>query len=591
MNTSNAVETKRTCGFTEPSARSLHWLMIAVVAAVTLSVFSLVRHAEFVPWDDDINIYGNPHIRGITAESLKWMFTDTSYVHRYMPIGWLAFAIDYQLAHGCNPATYHIGNLLLHTFNAVLVFLLIGHLLQKAKPAMPSCAVPIAAAVGALFWSIHPLRAEPVAWSSARIYHVAMFFLLTSTLAYVKFAGDGKRKVFYSLAAVLFLLGALTYPIVIGFPVVLVVLDFYPFRRMALTKGKIFSPEARRVWLEKIPFFAISAFVVGATLWNRTHATRFVPAASLDEFGVLSRAAQGFYVWGAYLWKTCWPLGLCPTYTELLEFHWWGPRFVCSFLLVCGLTALFIRQSRRWPAALALWVAYLALLFPMLGLTEHPHYIYDRYSFMVGVLCSLAVAWFVLHAWQNPRWRAAVIGSASVALALLGGLSFKQAGIWNSANTLLPYMISQLGDHPVRAKQDLVYGVILMREGRVREAEESFRNAIRFNANSPDAHAYLGDVLTDQKRFPEAIAVYRRALELKPSHLHARLGLGGALGAMKQFDAAVAAFEQVLLVDAKNVNALHNLAVTLTLMGRKELAMNYFRQEQSIRGTSDRASR
>src|ERR1044071_5746528 len=132
MNRPPNVEQSSAPSFTERSSRSLRWLMLVLVAAVTLSFFSVVRHAEFVPWDDDINIYGNPHIHGITAQSVRWMFTDTSYVHRYQPLGWLALAIDYDLAHGFNPATYHIGNLLLHTINAVLVFLLLGNLLRRA---------------------------------------------------------------------------------------------------------------------------------------------------------------------------------------------------------------------------------------------------------------------------------------------------------------------------------------------------------------------------------------------------------------------------------------------------------------------------
>src|ERR1044072_1999454 len=96
MKNSTAAEQPSGPHFTAPSPRSLHWLMMVVVAAVTLSVFSVVRHADFVPWDDDMNIYGNPHIQGVTAQSLRWMFTDTAYVHRYMPIGWLSLAIDYD---------------------------------------------------------------------------------------------------------------------------------------------------------------------------------------------------------------------------------------------------------------------------------------------------------------------------------------------------------------------------------------------------------------------------------------------------------------------------------------------------------------
>ncbi len=572
-----------TPGFTISSARSWHWLMVVVVAAITLSVFSVVRHADFVPWDDDINIYNNPHIRGLNAESLKWMFTDTSYVHRYMPIGWLSLAIDYELAQGLNPATYHLGNLLLHTINALLVFVLLGHLLRKAQPGISTTALSVAAALGALFWAIHPLRAESVACSSGRIYHVALIFVLTSFLAYVKFQERRERQIFYWLAVGLFLLSALTYPIVIGFPAVLLALDFYPLRRMNFSKAGAFSAEARRVWLEKIPFCLISAFILAATLWNRTHATRFTPAASLDEFGVLSRAAQAFYTWAVYPWKTCWPSHLAPTYTELLQFHWWAPRFVISFLFVAGLSVWLWRAHRRWPGALALWFGYLALMIPMLGLTEHPHYVYDRYSLMAGVLGSLALGWLVLRAWRNTRARLMVVTLASAWLALLGGLSFNQAALWHDAHTLLPYIISELGDHPVRAKQDLVYGVILMREKRPREAEASFRHAIHFDPTGADAYTYLGDVLAEQNKLTEAMTTYRRALELQPNDLRARQGLGVALGSLKQYDAAVAEFKQVLLADAQNATALHNLALTLNQMGQKELALNYWQQAQAIR--------
>jgi tetratricopeptide (TPR) repeat protein len=331
--------------------------------------------------------------------------------------------------------------------------------------------------------------------------------------------------------------------------------------------------------------------MVAATLWNRTAATRFMPTASLEEFGLFQRLAQGFYTWAAYLWKTCWPVNLSPSYTELLDFQWWGPRFLCSFLLVTGITCLFVRQRGRWPAALPLWMAYLALLFPMLGLTEHPHYVYDRYSFLVGVLCAAPVAWFVLHVWPKVRARAVVFGSASAALVVLGGLSLRQTEIWNNAQTFLPYLISQLGEHPVRAKQDLVYGVILMRDERFAEAEKSFRNAIQFNPTIRDAHTYLGDVLADQQKLSEAIMAYHRALELNANDLRARQGLAVAFAGLKRFDEAVAEFKQVLLLDAKNVNALHNLAVTLGQMGQKELAMDYYRQAQEIRGSTDRASR
>src|SRR6185436_8023290 len=141
-----------------------------------------------------------------------------------------------------------------------------------------------------------------------------------------------ERKIFYGAAVLLFALSALTYPITLAFPVALLAMDVFPLRRWNTGFSRSDLKNSLRPVVEKLPFFVVSALVLAATLWNRAHATRFTPAASLDEFGLLERAAQASYVWAAYLWKTCWPANLCPTYTDLLEFRWWEPRFIGSFL-------------------------------------------------------------------------------------------------------------------------------------------------------------------------------------------------------------------------------------------------------------------
>ena len=48
-----------------------------------------VLAADFVYWDDDVEIYANPHLKGITPETLRWMFFGTGYVVRYQPLTWL----------------------------------------------------------------------------------------------------------------------------------------------------------------------------------------------------------------------------------------------------------------------------------------------------------------------------------------------------------------------------------------------------------------------------------------------------------------------------------------------------------------------
>src|SRR4051812_24752219 len=164
-------------------------LLACSIFAATLAIFHSITSADFLQWDDDINIYGNRHIQGLTAENWNWIWTDTSYVRRYMPLGWLGWAIQYQLF-GMHPWSWHFGNIVLHSLNAALVFLLIQKLVQSSLPkdhAVPE-QLPWCAALGALIWAVHPLRVEAVAWASGRIYDQALTFLLISVLCYLRAA-------------------------------------------------------------------------------------------------------------------------------------------------------------------------------------------------------------------------------------------------------------------------------------------------------------------------------------------------------------------------------------------------------------------
>src|SRR6185436_14192713 len=115
---------------------------------------------------------------------------------------------------------------------------------------------------------------------------------------------------------------------------------------------------------------------------------------------------QGFYVWAWFLWKMVLPLNLSPLYTNLLKVDPAGATFVLSLLLIVAVSVWFVWRRKRWPGALAAWVAYLVILVPMLGLTEHPHFPSDRYSLLpaiaISVGISLALLKFSASTW---KWR------------------------------------------------------------------------------------------------------------------------------------------------------------------------------------------
>ena len=92
---------------------------------------------------------------------------------------------------GLTAKSAHVGNILLHVFNAVLVFFLlrkIGDMLARSRQ-IPPLVLSGGASAGALIWAVHPLRVEVVAWASGRMYCQAAFFLLIALITYLRACG------------------------------------------------------------------------------------------------------------------------------------------------------------------------------------------------------------------------------------------------------------------------------------------------------------------------------------------------------------------------------------------------------------------
>lgn len=498
------------------------WLAGALLCAVTLAVFSPAFRAEFVPWDDDLNIFQNQHIRGLTPQNLEWMFTDTAYARRYMPLGWLGWAIQHEFS-GLNPQPYHIINVILHCANAVLVFLLIHRLLCLSRRAPNDSVSGVnfwwASFLGALIWSIHPLRVEAVAWASSRLYDQAFFFALMSLLLYLRYAAASVEKRSpgtLALAVLCFAASLLTYPITLSLVVVPLVLDFFPLRRFR-REPNWWNAHNLKVLAEKLPFFIVCGAIFAITLWARANARDlFAPPPTLAEFTLPSRAMQAFYIWAYYLWKPFVPFHLAPTYNTLVAFDPLAPKFIAGLCAVLGVTALVIWQRRRCPALTAAWCCHLLLLVPLLGLTERPHYPSDRYSYGVAIVFSVLIAGGLLAAWPRGS-RVLWTGLALLACAGCAALSFRQSQFWKTPETLFRYTIAEVGDTPISGPIHWRLGRVLAKEGRYEEAFAELSAAVRLNPHDSAAHATYATVLAERGRAREAVTHYREAVRLNPN--------------------------------------------------------------------------
>jgi protein O-mannosyl-transferase len=540
------------------------WLISFVLFLATFGVFSRVLLAEFVQWDDGISVYQNPHIQGLDWARLRWMFSDASYAMRYKPLTWLAYALIYQVS-GLKPLGYHLANLLIHCFNVVLVFSVIRRLLVAGSVAESAderlAQATFSAAGGALLWALNPLRVEPVARVTDLTFCLLSCFVLISVWCYLRACESGGgnlvRTRFYWCSIVAFALAMLSFPFAFAFGVVLLVLDWHPLRRFAGVPAW-WAPEGRKVLLEKIPFLLLGG-VMFATFIARLHPSGIWTGIHVDtSLNPFARVMQALYVWAYYIWKPWLPFHLSPFYSTLVAFNPASVPFWLSAVFVIGTTLLLVRHRHDWPWALALWISYLLLLVPALGLTERPHFTTDRYDYLPGLVWAVAIAAVLSRAYAYPGLRGAAFASAIALAVFWGALSLQQTRVWQNSSTLFRYMINELGADANRGDIHWRLGFALASEGKAQEAVEQYRASLRIRPTASCA-LLLAELLQQTGDPQGALTSCQAALALGPTAVD-RAKAGEVLAALGRSADAIHQYREALALVPDLVPALNNLA-------------------------------
>ena len=113
--------------------KSALWLPL-MLGALVLAVFSPSLEYEFAPLDDDVNVVYNPHHGPPGAAHSRWAFTDSTYIRRYQPLGWLALS-SASLLSGLKPWGYHAVSVGQHAVNSLLLGWLLQALLRRSSTA------------------------------------------------------------------------------------------------------------------------------------------------------------------------------------------------------------------------------------------------------------------------------------------------------------------------------------------------------------------------------------------------------------------------------------------------------------------------
>ena len=141
------------------------YYILAGIILLTIIIYAKSIHNGFI-WDDDLQIISNPDIKALSGDNIIKFFSNF-YVGMYQPLTSLSYAVEYHFFR-LAPELYHIDNLILHLLNIILGFFFIYALTHKINIA----------AIVALFFGIHPVNVENIAWISARSGIMYTFFSL-----------------------------------------------------------------------------------------------------------------------------------------------------------------------------------------------------------------------------------------------------------------------------------------------------------------------------------------------------------------------------------------------------------------------------
>lgn len=568
---------------------------------IPFGVFFATLEAGFLNWDDDVNVFENTHVQGLTGENLAWMFSDFGHAIRYKPLSWLGWAVVHEFF-GLNPFGYHLANVSVHCLNTLLLFIVLRRLVRVAIGEAEEANgryLDAGCAMGALLWSLHPMRVEPIAWVTGFPYSTSLFLLLGSTNLYLRSQDDGfepgiRRRDFW-LSVVAYALSAITYPIVLGFSAVLVAIDFYPLRWFtAEDRLSLWGESAKRAWLAKVPFLVIAGSLVALTLYGRfRHTEYWIQPASMDDFGLLARAMQAAYVWAYYVWKPLFPTGLCPVYTTLIWNDPWDLDFVLSLVFVVGVSALLLMRWRQWPMLLAVWIAHLGILVPMLGLTERPHYAHDRYGIINGIFWSVMLVGGVVRVRRSIIVQKRVLAMTVVILLACGIATARYTRVWRDDISFFTHMTNNLGENEFRNLAQLNLGEAYYRQGRPElalwqfEQAEIKRELWVFPFDFQRRALGHGNTFLSLKFWNEAAGEYRKALAINPRNVAARNNLAVALWKNGQLDEAIRELREVVRLQPDRSDSYLNLGTVLLAANRQNEAI--IALEQALRLGADPA--
>jgi Tfp pilus assembly protein PilF len=545
-----------------------------VLILVTYTLYAQIIKHDFVNIDDHVYVTENlPVQRGLTLQGTQWAFT-TLKAEFWHPLTWLSLMLDTQL-YGVISGGYLFTNLLLHLFNTLILFNVLN---RATKNYWQSGFV-------AILFAVHPLHVESVAWISQRKDLLSALFWLLALWCYGNYVQ--KTSIWrYMGVSVLFILGLMSKSMVVTLPLVLLLMDYWPYQRFAQLPNQKYRPYVYLI-AEKLPWFMLSMAVGILTIMAQRSGEGLV---SLDIFAMNERILNALISYTVYIYRMFWPLKLAVFYPFPTSFSIWKISGETALLVLISLFA--IRLRNRFPFLLMGWLWYLLTLFPVIGILKIGAFANaDRYTYLPLIGLFIGIVWTIPELVNNNIARR--VGLAICAAIIIGMIIISNAQIkhWSNGRALFEHALEST---EANYFAHFSLGNILATEQDFGRAAFHFKQADQFYPQNVLIKNSLARVLALNNEFKAAQDQLEKAIVIRPEHGEAHYHLGLVLIAQLRYREAIEQITKALihsrtyqeLSNQVSINSpVHRLfadGVRLEKTGKLEGSMDAYQRALSI---------
>ncbi|HEX8525286.1 MAG TPA: tetratricopeptide repeat protein [Tepidisphaeraceae bacterium] len=516
------------------------------------------KRFDFVDWDDPKTIAANPDFNPPSVGSLLKYWKEP-YLDLYIPVTytvWTGVAAIAKLpvaderGIAVDPYPFHAANILSHILSALLVFAILRLLVAEEWAAL----------LGALFFALHPVQVEPIAWVSGFKDALSGLFTLAAIWQYLLYATRREAgeegaawQVPYLLATIFFLLAMLAKPSALTVPIIVGIIDLFLLRRKwEDVSGPLW------IWL-----LMSLAFLQVGRMAQRATPLDYIPP--LFARPMLALVALAFH-----LYHLVFPVGLAADYSLSPERLLKMPLTYVVWIIPAAIIALcyYYRNRAGWAVVAA--GVFGAAVLPVLGLLPFDFQYYssvaDRYLYVAMLGPSLLIAYLL------SRYPKVPLAAAGITLVLvLGVLTYRQTEHWRDNERLFGHTLS-VNPRSLVAHQML--GNAAARDNNTDSAIYHYKEALITKPNDPETEYNLANMLVKRESVAESLPHFENAVKNRTTDPRFHHNYGDALRRLNRLDEACEKYSTAAAV-AQPGDPMLELSKTHLAQVQLEIAQRY----------------